>query len=97
MSSDEVLRERSKIYWFRMVLGLFIGVLCTLLKLSGSRGLALAIVTYILSIIIAKNVLPINAEKLEEMDFYKEGIGVYFISWMFFWVLTFNLANVITG
>ncbi len=97
MSSDETLRERSKIYWFRMALGLFIGVLCTLLKLSGTKGLALAVVTYILSIMIVKNVLPVDVEKLEETDFYKEGIGVYFISWMFFWVLTFNLMNVIAG
>ncbi len=97
MSSDETLRERSKIYWFRMVLGLFIGVLCTLLKLSGTKGLALAVVTYVLSIMIVKNVLPVDVEKLEETDFYKEGIGIYFISWMFFWVLTFNLMNVIAG
>lgn len=91
------------IYWIRLCLGIAAAALCTVYTvLAGNlvqtdvkvfiSGVSLALLFYIATYYIIKLKFLYKVEKTSKL--LTTGMGVYFFSWLVFWVLFYTLARV---
>lgn len=90
------------IYWLRFALGVITAFVCAGYGLATDtirnvnfefntfmNGLSIALVTYIISYYVIKFKFSQKVEKSQKL--MTMGIGIYFISWIFFWVLLYTI------
>jgi hypothetical protein len=92
-----------QIYWLRLVLGVTAGIICVSYNIvTGTlgepeliekllNGISIAIIFYILTYYIIKFKYMNKVEKKGKL--YTMGIGIYFISWIVFWILLYTIAK----
>jgi hypothetical protein len=93
-----------KIYWLRLALGLVAALLCAAYGIATGpevvskegfpintffNSLSIALVVYIISYYIIKRKFLLKVEKPQKLA--STGIGIYFTSWLVFWVLLYTL------
>jgi len=90
------------IYWLRVALGIVAASICTGYVLARGpisktnftyitlmNGLSIALVVYLISYYIIKRRYINKVEKPTKL--MTTGIGIYFISWIVFWILFYTL------
>ncbi|MEM2106053.1 MAG: hypothetical protein QXV21_06295 [Candidatus Bathyarchaeia archaeon] len=92
------------VYWLRVVFGILAAVLCVGYGMAvGSitsdvskfhwntflNGMSIALVVYILSYYVLKVLFMAKVEKPQKL--FSMGIGIYFLSWIVFWILLYTL------
>ena len=90
------------IYWLRLALGITAALICIAYGLTTQtisstsfpfdtfmNGVSMALVTYLLSYYIIKFKFANKVEKPQKL--LTTGIGIYFISWLVFWVLLYTI------
>jgi hypothetical protein len=91
-----------KIYWLRLVLGIAAAFACAGYGIAAGvisnkefplnaffNSLSLALIVYIISYYIIKRKFILEVEKPQKLA--STGIGIYFISWIVFWVLLYTI------
>ena len=104
----KTMNALQKIYALRIVLGVVAAVICVLYGwASGSittdaseitintliNGITLALVTYLVSYYIIKRRFMFQVEKAHKL--VTTGIGIYFITWLVFWVLLYTVVALV--
>jgi hypothetical protein len=87
------------IYWLRLVLGVVsasISTVLTLLYDEGTwqtfmNGLTVALVVYLVTYYLLKAKFANKLEKKSKI--MSQGIGIYFFTWLVFWVLFFSILK----
>jgi uncharacterized membrane protein YGL010W len=95
------MKPLEKVYWLRLALGLVAALACTGFGLATNtvssskfnatdlmNGIALALITYLLSYYVIKAVFVTKVQKPQKL--FTTGIGVYLLSWIVFWVLFYT-------
>jgi len=91
------------IYWLRLALGITAAVICTVFGLATNtivkegfpewntlmNGVSIALIIYLISYYIIESKFSLKVEKPQKL--VTTGIGVYFISWIVFWVLLYTI------
>jgi hypothetical protein len=92
------------IYWSRFGFGLLAAVICTLYGIATGtitsdpsrfplnilfNGISLALIVYIISYYVVKFKFRAQVEKPSKL--LSTGIGIYFLSWIVFWVLFYTI------
>ncbi|MCW3993884.1 MAG: hypothetical protein NWE85_04890 [Candidatus Bathyarchaeota archaeon] len=90
------------IYWLRLALGITAAVICAVFGLATNtivkqnptyttllNGVSIALVIYLISYYIIKSKFSLQVEKPQKL--LTMGIGIYFISWIVFWVLLYTI------
>ena len=95
------MKPLQKLYTLRVFLGIFAALLSIIYGLAVEtnieqpsintfiNSLSLAVIVYLLSYYLIKMKLKLGVENNKKI--LTTGIGVYFISWIFFWVLLYTL------
>ncbi|MGC9345261.1 MAG: hypothetical protein ACP5ER_00505 [Candidatus Bathyarchaeales archaeon] len=96
------MKPLETIYWLRLALGITAALICiaygiatgtisnTEFKFSTfMNGLSMALVIYIISYYIIKPKFIYKVEKQQKL--LTTGIGIYFLSWIVFWVLLYTI------
>lgn len=87
------------IYWLRVVLGVVAASISTVVSLLNDvlsyttfiNGLTVALVIYLVSFYLLKaKFTPLLEKKSKIMT---QGIGVYFFTWLVFWVLIYSIIK----
>jgi hypothetical protein len=91
-----------KIYWLRLALGIVAALICAGYGIAAGvisnegfplnvfmHSLSIALIVYIISYYIMKGKFIHNVEKPQKIA--TTGIGIYFISWLVFWVLLYTI------
>ncbi|MGC8998229.1 MAG: hypothetical protein ACP5JW_02345 [Candidatus Bathyarchaeia archaeon] len=90
------------LYWLRFVLGIVAAFICVgyeqAVGLIGTdlnlttlfNGIAFALIVYILSYYMIKPKFILKVEKPQKI--FTTGMGIYFLSWLVFWVLFYTIA-----
>jgi hypothetical protein len=92
-----------KIYWLRLTLGVVAAFICTGYGIAAGvisnqefpmdaffNSLSIALIVYIISYYVIKRQFILKVEKPQKLA--TTGIGIYFISWIVFWVLLYTIA-----
>ena len=88
----------TRIYWMRLLLGMFAGFICTLYNVfvespvdifSFMTGIMLALLIYLLSYYVFKSAYFTRVDKPTKL--VTTGIGIYFIAWIVFWILFWTI------
>lgn len=91
-----------KIYWFRMALGFVAALISTAYAVATNvaptesrvtiilNGLALALIIYLLSNYVLRRKFTLEAKKMQKIQ--TTGIGIYFLTWIVFWILLYTLS-----
>jgi len=90
------------LYWIRFGLGIAAAAICTLYNVLAERltstdvsiflsGLSLALLFYLATYYIIKMKFLHKVEKPSKL--VTTGIGIYFFSWLVFWVLFYTLLR----
>ncbi|MGQ9624334.1 MAG: hypothetical protein ACUVT9_03070 [Candidatus Bathycorpusculaceae bacterium] len=85
------------IYWLRLGLGIVAAVVCTGYAMVDTRatisvfmnGMVIAMIIYLMSYYPIKNRFINKVEKPQKL--LTMGIGIYFISWLVFWILLYSI------
>jgi len=78
------------IYWIRLGLGAFTGVLCVLLGVNNIfSGIMLSLAVYVISDRILRQIFIAKVSKPSEIT--KTGLSIYVTAWIFFWILLYTL------
>jgi hypothetical protein len=99
------MRPMQQVYALRIVLGIVAAFLCigyglatgTVDKVASSNitmllnGMSIAIITYIVSYYVMRRHFALIVEKPQKI--FTMGIGIYFLSWIVFWVLLFTIIT----
>ncbi len=93
-----MMKPLETLYWLRLALGITAAFICTGYGLATGaifntqasftvfiNSLSLALITYLTSYYLIKRKFVQKVE--EQRKLVTTGIGVYFISWMVFWIL----------
>lgn len=92
------------LYWFRLLLGIAAAFLCIGYGLATNtiiegyaptvfmNGLSLAIILYIISYWMIKPKLILKVD--DPRKILTTGIGIYFLSWLVFWILLYTFMLV---
>jgi hypothetical protein len=95
------MKPLEALYWLRFVLGIVAAIVCIGYGLATNtismvsdfnifmRGLAFAIIVYIISYYLIKPRLLLKVEKPQKI--LMTGIGIYFLSWLVFWILLYTI------
>jgi hypothetical protein len=96
------------IYWLRFALGITAAVMCigfglatnTIVKQKPTyttllNGVSIALITYLVSYYIIKSKFSLKVEKPQKL--VTMGIGIYFVSWIVFWVLLYTIIATTTA
>ncbi|MEM3770264.1 MAG: hypothetical protein QXG76_03660 [Candidatus Bathyarchaeia archaeon] len=95
------------LYWLRFVLGMVAAIVCfgygwALDRFSTGQdvvillnGISLALIVYILSYYAIRPKFILKVEKPQKV--FTTGIGIYFLSWLVFWVLLYTVALWLLG
>jgi len=97
------MKPLNLIYWIRFGLGIAAAALCTVYTILAGNlaqtdvkvffsGASLALLFYLATYYIIKLKFLYKVEKPSKL--VTTGIGIYFFSWLVFWVLFFTLARV---
>jgi hypothetical protein len=91
-----------KIYWLRLALGIAAAFACAGYGIAAGvisnqefplnvffNSLSIALIVYIISYYVIKRRFILEVEKPQKLA--STGIGVYFISWLVFWVLLYTI------
>jgi hypothetical protein len=91
------------IYWLKFALGITAALICTSYGLATGtivkegftyttllNGLSIALAIYLISYYIIKSKFSLKVEKPQKL--LTTGIGIYFISWIVFWVLLYTIV-----
>ncbi|MDH7478090.1 MAG: hypothetical protein QHH17_06900 [Candidatus Bathyarchaeota archaeon] len=90
-----------KIYWIRLLLGIVAALASTAYTQARVvpidvvdysvflNGISIAIIVYIISFYIMKFKWATKVEKSQKI--LTTGVGIYFISWLVFWVLFYTI------
>ncbi|MGQ9506916.1 MAG: hypothetical protein ACUVTB_03525 [Candidatus Bathycorpusculaceae bacterium] len=90
-----------KIYWIRLLLGVVAALASTAytqakevpIKVTDyfifMNGISIAIIVYVISYYIMKFKWAAKIEKPQKI--FTTGVGIYFISWLVFWVLFYTI------
>jgi uncharacterized membrane protein YGL010W len=97
------MKTLETIYWLKFALGITAALVCTGYGLATGtivkegftytallNGLSIALVIYLVSYYIIKSKFSLKVEKPQKL--LTTGIGVYFISWIVFWVLLYTIV-----
>ena len=95
-----VVRTLVIIYWSRLGLGIVAAVISTLVAMLGDElsyttfinGITIALALYLLSYYILKAKFATKVEKPSKI--MTMGIGVYFFTWLVFWILMYTILKV---
>jgi ABC-type uncharacterized transport system permease subunit len=87
------------LYWLRLVLGIIAASLSTLLALLSNElsvttfinGITVALAVYLISYYILKAKFAAKVEKQSKL--MTQGIGIYFFTWLVFWVLIYTILK----
>jgi ABC-type uncharacterized transport system permease subunit len=87
------------IYWLRLVLGVIAASLSTLLAVLSNElsvttfinGITVALAVYLISYYILKAKFVTKVEKQSKL--MTQGIGIYFFTWLVFWVLMYTILK----
>jgi len=87
------------LYGLRLVLGIIAGSLSTLLALLSDEfsyvtfinGITIALAVYLLSYYLLKSKFAAKVEKQSKI--MSQGIGVYFLTWLVFWILVYSILK----
>ncbi len=86
------MKPEDLIYYTRLALGVFMGVLCGLLRLSGFLGLYVGIAGYVLSYYVIRVLFKLDPLKLEKpTSIYTSGGLGYFMLWLVSWTVMYTL------
>jgi hypothetical protein len=85
------------IYWLRLGLGIVAALVCTGYAMVDTRetmnvfmnGIMIAMVFYLITYYPIKSKFINKVEKPQKL--FTMGIGIYFISWLVFWVLLYSI------
>jgi len=103
------MKPLEKLYWLRFFLGIVAALVCVgyewMLKdimMSGGfnptillNGISFALIVYILSYYVIKPKFILKVEKPQKI--FTTGIGIYFLSWLVFWVFLYTVALKLLG
>jgi hypothetical protein len=100
------MKPITTIYWLRTALGVTAGALCALLSrflestsIEGTSillySISLTLLIYLISFRILKIKFQDKVEKASKITM--TGIGMYFFSWLAFYVLFYTMIRVATG
>ena len=91
-----------KVYWLRLALGIAAAFVCAGYGIAAGvisnqefplntffNSLSIALIVYIISYYIIKRKFILKVEKPQKLA--STGIGIYFISWIVFWVLLYTI------
>jgi flagellar biosynthesis protein FliR len=94
-----------KVYWLRVALGITAALICAgygiaigaISKTTFTlniffNSMSIALVVYIISYYIIKRKFILTVEKPQKLA--TTGIGIYFISWLVFWILLYTIIAV---
>jgi hypothetical protein len=87
------------IYWLRLGLGIVAAALSTLLALMSDalsyttfiNGLTVALAVYLITYYIIKAKFIAKVEKQSKL--MTTGIGIYFFTWLVFWILMYSILQ----
>ena len=93
------MRPLVLIYWLRLVLGVVAASISTVVTLlydelsytTFINGLTIALVVYLVSYYLLKAKFMPHVEKKSKI--MTQGIGVYFFTWLVFWVLFYSIMK----
>jgi len=96
------MKPLETVYWLRLALGIVAALICTGYGLAVNgisntsfppttfmNSMSLAILTYLGSYFVIKRRFLTRVEKTTKL--FTTGIGIYFISWIVFWVLIYTV------
>jgi len=99
------MKTLETIYWLRLALGITAALICIGYGLATGtisntnftfntfmNGISMALVTYLISYYIIKFKFTHKVEKPQKL--LTTGIGIYFISWLVFWVILYTIIAV---
>ncbi len=110
-SSDPVVNEVDKertnrklrtLFWFRIVLALSAGTLATFLfeQYEGEErrwvSIGFMITIFIITIFIAKE-MKLGLPRSDRKKIVTEALGSYVFLYLFMWILTYTIVNVLAG
>jgi predicted permease len=98
------MKPLEALYWLRFILGIVAALVCVgyewmLKDIMMSRefnptillnGISFALIVYILSYYVIKPKFILKVDKPQKI--FTTGIGIYFLSWLVFWVLFYTAA-----
>ena len=96
------MKPLEKLYWLRFFLGIVAALVCvgyeqTVGLISTEfnitillNGIAFALIVYILSYYVIKPKYILKVDKPQKI--FTTGIGIYFLSWLVFWVFFYTAA-----
>ena len=87
------------IYWLRLILGLVAAGISTVVTMfvdvadytTFLNGLTVALVVYLVSYYLLKAKFANQVEKTSKI--MTQGIGIYFFTWLVFWVLFYSVLK----
>ncbi|MEM3577999.1 MAG: hypothetical protein QXX51_06030 [Candidatus Bathyarchaeia archaeon] len=98
------MKPLTVVYWLRVAFGILAAVLCIGYGMAAGsitsdaskfhwntflNGVSIALVVYILSYYVIKAFFMAKVEKPQKL--FTMGIGIYFLSWLVFWILLYTL------
>ena len=96
------MKTLETIYWLRLALGITVAVICVGYGLATGtisttnftfntflNGISIALVIFLISYYIIKSKFSYKVEKPRKL--LTTGIGIYFISWLVFWILLYTI------
>jgi hypothetical protein len=110
------MKPMEKVYYLRLILGIVAAFVCLAYGLATGtirndefptsmlfNGMSLAIITYLISYNAIKAKFKLQVQKPQKL--FTTGIGVFFLSWLVFWILLFTtfagpgtvMLNVVAG
>ncbi|MEM2917688.1 MAG: hypothetical protein QXN63_04970 [Candidatus Bathyarchaeia archaeon] len=96
------MKPLQTLYWLRFALGIVAALICvgyehavgfisTEFNLTVLlNGIAFALIIYILSYYVIRPKFILKVEKPQKI--FTTGMGIYFLSWLVFWVLLYTIA-----
>jgi len=87
------------IYWLRLVLGIVAAGISTAVTMLHDEvsytvfmnGITIALAIYLVSYYVIKAKFALQVEK--QSKFMTQGIGIYFFTWLVFWVLIYTILK----
>ena len=96
------MKPLEALYWLRFILGIVAALVCVgyeqavgLISTEFNlvilfNGISFALIVYILSYYVIKPKYILKVDKPQKI--FTTGIGIYFLSWLVFWVLFYTAA-----
>jgi hypothetical protein len=95
------MKSLTIIYWLRLAIGIIAAFACTGYVIVARNvetifdlttfmnGLSIAIIIYLVSYYLIKGKFVLKVEKPQKI--FTTGIGIYFLSWIVFWILIYTI------